>query len=136
MKTLIRYSLVALLALSTDSSVTTTPGASIQNDFVLVPIPFSAVHRQQAVPHLRNANGTSQNWGGYAVESDLNAPLSGAVSDVQGTWTVPSVSKSSSANTYSSIWVGIDGYSDNTVEQTGTEQDMTPDGPEYYAWFE
>jgi len=107
------------------------------DQFTLAPIPASAVHHpHQAAPHLRNANGTSQNWGGYAVESDFNAPLRGAVSDVKGTWTVPAVSSSGSTHTYSSIWVGIDGYSDNTVEQTGTEQDSTSNGAVYYAWFE
>ncbi len=115
-----------------------TPGPNLQpNQFTLAPIPSSAVHhRHQAAPHLRNANGTSQNWSGYAVESNLQAPLSGVVSDVKGTWTVPKVSRSGSPHTYSSIWVGIDGYSDNTVEQTGTEQDWTANGLVYYAWFE
>ena len=136
MKKLMHYSFVAWLALVTGASVTTTQNASTQDGFVLVPIPSSAMHHPQAAPHIRNRNGTSQNWGGYAVETNLKTPLSGAVSDVKGTWTVPSVSSSDSANTYSSIWVGIDGYSDNTVEQTGTEQDMTADGADYYAWFE
>jgi len=136
MKTSLSYSFVALLALIPDSSVTRTPKASTDGRFVLVPIPGSARHRPQAVPHIRNANGTSANWAGYAVATRLRAPSSGSVSDVKGTWTVPQVAPSSSANTYSAIWVGIDGYSDNTVEQTGTEQDLTPDGPVYYAWFE
>jgi len=137
MKMLIRYSLVALLALVADSSVTTIQDCATRNRFVLVPIPAAAVHhRIQATPRIRNRNGTSENWAGYAVVSNLKAPLSGAVTDVKGTWQVPSVSASDSAYTYSSSWVGIDGYSDGTVEQTGTEHDMTPDGPVYYAWIE
>src|SRR5947207_2656782 len=135
MKMMIRYSLVALLALISDSSVTNLPSPSNRQEFVLVPISSPGAHHR-AVPHIRNRNGTSQNWGGYAVASSLTAPMSGAVSDVQGTWTVPSLSRSDSSSTDSSAWVGIDGYSDNTVEQIGTEQDMTPDGPDYYAWFE
>jgi hypothetical protein len=136
MKTVVRhlpvFALVLLLGQNGDSNLQPN-----QIQFALAPIAASAVlHRQQAAPHLRNANGTSQNWSGYAVESNLNSPSSGAVSDVKGTWTVPQVSSSGSAHTYSSIWVGIDGYSDNTVEQTGTEQDWTPSGPVYYAWFE
>jgi len=134
MKTVNRYLMVLSLALVGGQA----PNPKSQaNQFTLAPIPASAVHHpHQAAPHLRNANGTSQNWGGYAVESDFNAPLSGAVSDVKGTWTVPAVSSSGSTHTYSSTWVGIDGYSDNTVEQTGTEQDWTSNGPVYYAWFE
>ena len=137
MKMLIRYSWVALLALLADSPVTPTQSPTSQNGFVLVPIPATAVHhRPQAAPRIRNKNGTSGNWAGYAIASNLRAPLSGVVTEVQGTWTVPSVSASESTDTYSSNWIGIDGYSDNTVEQTGTEHDMTPDGPVYYAWFE
>jgi hypothetical protein len=37
---------------------------------------------------------------------------------------------------YSSAWVGIDGYSDNTVEQIGTEQDWIWGRAIYYSWFE
>src|SRR2546425_108089 len=134
MKTVNRYLMVLSLALVGGQ---TSDPKSQTRQFTLAPIPASAVHHpRQAAPHLRNANGTSQNWGGYAVESDFNAPLRGAVSDVKGTWTVPGVSSSGSTHTYSSIWVGIDGYSDNTVEQTGTEQDWTPNGAVYYAWFE
>src|ERR1700744_191095 len=72
--------------------------------------------------HLRN--GTSTNWSGYAVATSLKTPAAGAVSDVSGKWVVPTVAcPARSTTTYSSNWVGIDGYSDNTVEQTGTEQD-------------
>jgi len=134
MKTVTRY--LAVLSLTLLAGQTPNP-KSQPNQFALALIPAPAVHhRHQAAPHIRNANGTSQNWCGYAVESDLNAPLRGAVSDVKGTWTVPAVSSSGSPHTYSSVWVGIDGYSDNTVEQTGTEQDWTSNGPVYYAWFE
>ncbi len=134
MKIVIRY--LAALSLVFVANQPPSP-ESQRNQFTLAPIPASAVHHpHQRAPHLRNANGTSQNWGGYAVESDFNAPLRGSVTDVKATWTVPGVSSSGSPNTYSATWVGIDGYSDNTVEQTGTEQDWTPSGPVYYAWFE
>ena len=136
MKTWIRYSFVALVVLAADFPVTTTRSASTHNSFVLLPIPSSAARRHQAAPHIRNANGTSGNWAGYAVEPSSTSRLGGTVSEAKGTWTVPSVFPSDSANTFSAIWVGLDGYSDNTVEQTGTEQDLTPDGPVYYAWFE
>jgi hypothetical protein len=56
------------------------------------------------------------------------------VSDVVGTWVVPATT--TSANSYSSAWVGIDGYSSGTVEQLGTEQDWVNGAPRYYAWWE
>jgi len=136
MKTTIRHSLVCLLALLNGPTAPEPQTASSTDAFVLVPISSPSRHHRAAVPRLRNANGTSGNWAGYAAADTLAAPMSGAVSDVKGTWTVPSVSATDSDNTYSSIWVGIDGYSDGTVEQAGTEQDVTPDGAVYYAGFE
>jgi hypothetical protein len=91
---------------------------------------------QSAAPRLRNRNGTSGNWSGYTSETSLTSPQNGAVTDVRGCWTIPAVSASGSAHTYSSFWIGIDGYSDNTVEQIGTEQDWTTGGQANYVWFE
>lgn len=77
----------------------------------------------------------STNWSGYAAETDLGAPASDAVTMVSGSWTVPTVS--GKANAYSSVWVGIDGYASNSVEQLGTEQDTSKSGAtRYYAWWE
>src|SRR5205085_9108488 len=88
-----------------------------------------------SVPVIKVREGTSSNWSGYAAESNINSPSSYFVNKVVGTWTVPSVT-CGIANTYSSLWVGIDGYSDNSVEQLGTEQDCSSGSPSYYAWFE
>jgi hypothetical protein len=38
--------------------------------------------------------------------------------------------------TYSSDWVGIDGYNNNDLIQTGTESDYYNGSPHYYAWWE
>jgi hypothetical protein len=38
--------------------------------------------------------------------------------------------------TYSSFWVGIDGYTSKTVEQTGTDSDCNGGSAKYYAWYE
>ncbi len=79
--------------------------------------------------------GASSNWSGYAVETDINTPQSSAVSDVAGQWVVPDV-MCTRMTTYSAIWVGIDGYSNNTVEQIGTGQDCQRGREKYYAWYE
>lgn len=86
-------------------------------------------------PRIPLRQSTSKNWSGYAIQTSLTNPQSNAVSDVKGTWTVPSVT-CTSQNTYSSAWVGIDGNSDRTVEQIGTEQDCYNGSPRYYAWYE
>jgi hypothetical protein len=91
---------------------------------------LSALH---GMPVLETVNST--NWSGYAAETNLNSPQSNAVSMASGSWTVPTVS--GKANAYSSVWVGIDGYSSPSVEQLGTEQDTTRSGAtRYYAWWE
>ncbi len=86
-------------------------------------------------PRIRYKNGTSLNWAGYAAETNLTNPQSNAVSDVKGGWTVPALT-CGSTNTYSSAWVGIDGYSDNSVEQLGTEHDCMNGHASYYVWYE
>jgi Peptidase A4 family len=88
-------------------------------------------------PRIHVREGSSTNWSGYAVETNLSQPKNGAVNDVKGSWVVPAVTgPSSSAVYYSSIWVGIDGYSNRTVEQIGTEQDWNNGSPVYSAWYE
>lgn len=86
-------------------------------------------------PRVKVKNGTSTNWSGYAALSNLLSPKTDSVTDVKGSWTVPAVS-CTAMNTYSSAWVGIDGYSDGSVEQTGTEQDCLGGKPSFYGWYE
>ena len=86
-------------------------------------------------PRVPGKHGTSTNWSGYAVETNLVSPQHGVVTDVTGSWVVPPVICNSTA-TYSSAWVGIDGYSSNSVEQTGTDSDCSNGSGVYYAWYE
>jgi hypothetical protein len=115
--------------------VQSTTSRASSGSYGLKPIPSRAVHHQHsAAPRLRFWESTSGNWSGYGV------PLEGTVSDtfsqVSGTWTIPSVTGTGRATTYSSVWVGIDGYSSGTVEQIGTEQDWSSGRAKNYAWFE
>ena len=95
----------------------------------------STPHRQYA-PVIRHGTGKAANWAGYVTATDLSVPLKHSVTDVRGTWRVPAVVPSGTLDTASAIWVGIDGSSDRTVEQIGTEQDWNLGAPVYYAWFE
>ena len=85
---------------------------------------------------LHSVAVTSTNWAGYASEVNLNSFKSdiNTVTAVSGSWTVPAVTGTGTA--YSSIWVGIDGYDSNTVEQIGTDSDIVNGQPQYYAWYE
>jgi Peptidase A4 family len=69
----------------------------------------------------------ASNWSGYAE--------TGKFTGVTGTWTVPAVSASSSA-TYSSAWIGVDGFNDSNLIQTGTEEDYYNGSAHYDAWWE
>lgn len=81
------------------------------------------------------AQGTSSNWSGFAVTNNFNNMQSNTTTSVQGVWTVPTLSPTPS-NTYSSIWVGIDGFNNDTVQQIGTEQDWIDGEQVNFAWFE
>lgn len=102
------------------------------------PIKCKLVPRNRAplnAPHIRLKEGTSTNWCGYSSVTNLLNPARFSVTSVSGSWIVPTITASRST-TYSSIWVGIDGYASNTVEQIGTEHDWHNGRQENYAWFE
>jgi Peptidase A4 family len=86
----------------------------------------AATHLRQGRDH-RISNSTSTNWSGYAVTGSR-------FTSVSASWTQPTVSCSGTA--YSSFWVGLDGDTSNTVEQTGTDSDCSGSTPQYYAWYE
>lgn len=79
--------------------------------------------------HNRGRHSTSTNWSGYATTGTT-------YSDVKGSWTQPAVSCTAGQTAYSSFWVGIDGYTSSTVEQTGADADCVNGTQSYYAWYE
>lgn len=81
----------------------------------------------------------SLNWSGYSAFTGTKKnpnPTFGSVTEASGTWTVPELASSRGGDTYSSAWVGIDGYVSPVVEQIGTEHDVINGIPTYFAWFE
>jgi hypothetical protein len=88
------------------------------------------------LPHLPIRESTSLNWSGYAAATNIHNPGQNTVTAVSASWTIPRITRSTSSRTYSSMWVGIDGYTDATVEQIGTEQDWINGSQQNYAWFE
>lgn len=105
---------------------------------ILFLLSISSASAQTHGPRVVLKNGSSTNWSGYAsVLGSLTNPQKDAVSSVKGTWVVPSVNCSGiTTDTYSSAWVGIDGYVSSSVEQLGTEHDCISGQPRYYAWYE
>jgi hypothetical protein len=70
---------------------------------------------------------TSLNWSGYAVTSGTPYRSVGA------NWTVPTVTGPNGS--YSAAWVGIDGFTNGSLIQTGTEQDVVNGAGQYSAWW-
>jgi len=115
--------------------------AQIAGALLVLPVGAQIVTERQHAPvriHERRFDGTvtSENWSGYAVTGAADS-----VTDAKASWTVPAVTCSQSSgrrspSAYSSFWVGIDGYSSSTVEQTGTDSDCSSGRPTYYAWYE
>ena len=117
------------------------PDTEREAECQLVPMtPFSTSNHAQyartrgATLQMGSKNAKSLNWSGYAALTNLNFPEFGSVSAVRGEWKVPSVHPSTQ-NSYSAAWVGIDGYTNDTVEQIGTAQGWLNGHADYYTWF-
>lgn len=109
--------------------------ASCKNCTSLKEVQCLVFPRHSSRPHIKLKESTSTNWSGYAAATSLSSPAKNSVSYVVGTWRVPEL-KATSSTAYSSIWVGIDGYTSSSVEQIGTEHDFSSGKQQNYAWFE
>ena len=90
---------------------------------------------------LGGGNGTvtavqSGNWSGYADSESASKTVSYA----SGSWTMPAVScppaPYQNSDAFLANWVGIDGFTDSTVEQLGTAAQCFEGVTYYYVWYE
>ena len=99
---------------------------------------FTSVSLSTSVPRMHVKFVTkwqASPWAGYVAETSLSSPQNGSVSDVQGSWTVPSAT--SPLVSVAGFWIGIDGYNSSTVEQIGTDCVVWDNGTTTYnAWYE
>jgi hypothetical protein len=119
-----------LLAISPALAQLTTPAAPPAT--TVTPRQHAPRRVYGAVPSHVEGNVTvsdSSNWSGYAVTGS-------SFTSAKASWTVPSVNCSTTPNTYAAFWVGLDGWTSSTVEQTGTDSDCDGKSPSYYAWYE
>ncbi len=88
-------------------------------------------HKPRIPNHSATTSGawSSSNWSGYAITS--GAPYNA----ITGTWTVPAAGSTKTAS-YSSNWIGIDGFNNSNLIQTGTESDNAHGRATYAAWWE
>ena len=90
----------------------------------------SADGRRQTADRRTQTVVSSSNWAGYA-DTGSNDEFT----NVAASWVQPA-GHCSSGDQYSAFWVGLDGYTSSTVEQTGSEVDCVGQTAEYYAWYE
>jgi len=113
----------------------------------MVPVHLARVSGPTARSSTTTASASpcwaSSNWSGYAVSESSPAGLpcvpasNTAYTNVTGTWTVPKVTSSRFWSTYSAAWTGIDGFTNSSLIQVGTEQDYSFfGGARYSAWWE
>jgi hypothetical protein len=81
--------------------------------------------------HTQGRASTSPNWAGEAMKSKTRGTFQG----VSAYWYVPRV-KATARSKYSCTWVGVDGATNSSLIQTGTESDSINGHTRYYAWWE
>jgi hypothetical protein len=124
--------LVAMLALAAGTALTagSASAATTAGPFT----PGGTIHLVGAA--RSDAHGTKQtevessNWSGYA-----GTGTTGTYTSVSASWTQPT-GTCKSGDQYAAFWVGLDGYTSQTVEQTGSEVDCAGRTAKYYAWYE
>ncbi len=98
-------------------------------------VPGGLITRPAGGAHLATVGGhttaESTNWSGYAATG-----ANGAFTSVSASWTEPTATCTSRSDLYASFWVGLDGYSSDSVEQIGTDSDCVGRSPSYYGWYE
>jgi Peptidase A4 family len=104
-------------------------GSAVLGAAALLLIPSAAGAAVRHAPNHKVSHSTSTNWSGYAVAG-------GRYTTVSASWTQPAVNCSVTPTGWSSFWIGLDGDTSNTVEQTGTEADCSSGRAVYSAWFE
>lgn len=83
-------------------------------------------HARGRAGKRRSQNG--YNWSGYVAGGRAFATAS-------ATWTVPDISCSSASDSIAQ-WVGLDGWSNDTVEQTGIQESCETGTPTFDDWYE
>ncbi|HEX2742989.1 MAG TPA: G1 family glutamic endopeptidase [Streptosporangiaceae bacterium] len=121
--------LLAMLALATGTALTASSASASTTAGRFSP--GGPIHLVGAASsHARGISNEAEstNWSGYAATT-------GTYTSVSASWTQPA-GKCTSGDQYAAFWVGLDGYSSSSVEQTGSEVDCAGRTAQYYAWYE
>jgi Peptidase A4 family len=85
--------------------------------------PYVNAGRWVGGPHTNSGN-----WAGYAATG-------ATFTSISGSWTEPKANCKADHDLYAP-WVGIDGYNDSTVEQTGVQTSCSTGSPVDSGWYE
>jgi hypothetical protein len=77
------------------------------------------------------ASDSSSNWSGYATTASKRV-----VTCVESEWVQPKVACHGSSTSSLSIWVGLGGFDQSSLEQIGTAADCVAGVPLEYSWHE
>jgi len=127
-----RAAAVAALVLAPLAAFAVPAAAAVAPTLSLAPLHHAAVSTPSFLKHgfhVSNTTVTSTNWSGYAATGST-------YTSVSTTYVQPSLSCSGRSGTYAAFWVGLDGYSSSTVEQTGTMGYCSGSTAEYVGWYE
>jgi Peptidase A4 family len=119
--------LLAMLTLAAGMALTASSASAATTGFT-VGGPIHLVGANRAVYGEVSHQAGSTNWSGYAATT-------GTYTSVSASWTQPAGSCSLGAQ-QAAFWVGLDGYSSSSVEQTGSEVDCIDGTAHYFAWYE
>jgi Peptidase A4 family len=93
-------------------------------------LPAGQAATASAIGNVKTVGST--NWAGYAVNKK-----GVKFRKISATFFVPFLNCAASpGGTFSSAWVGLDGFSNGTVEQDGISADCNGSTPQYAAWYE
>jgi hypothetical protein len=109
------------------------PGVASASASSSVPEPGGAMVRAATAPGNSSIPTVSLNWSGYAATAAKKFTY------VHSRFVQPAVTCPGIKNQWTSNWVGLDGFNDATVEQTGTFAHCggpQSTKPVYQAWYE
>jgi Peptidase A4 family len=133
-KRLLATAALTVTAMVCAAGVTSLPAAASTTENT--PQPGGPMVQPSSAGITANATTTqtiSLNWSGYAVTGKK------PYNYVTSSWVEPTITCPGVADQWSSEWVGLDGYNDQTVEQEGTSAWCGGSGhttPKYEAWYE
>src|SRR5260370_2097767 len=125
-----RWGILLVMLALTAGAVLTASSASAATGGARGFRPGGPVHLVGASAHALGISHQAQstNWSGYAATT-------GTYTSVWASWSQPT-GICSRGDQYAAFWVGLDGYSSSSVEQTGSEVDCIGRTARYYAWYE